>query len=165
MRLALIALTAATAARLFAGQANDGAPPGLEGVPEVVAEVNGNVQEITQQVADALAVEWVTNTPQGAVLSETPAASPSTPTLAPQVADFVPGQLVRVSFPGGLNVRDAPSLNGNVVEGLNYNTMITIVGGPSEYEGLRWYLVQTPSNVTGFVAEGQDGEYFLSSQP
>ncbi len=130
-----------------------------------VAEVNGNLQEITAQVADALAVEWVTNTPQGAVLSEAPVSQPPAQAEPAQVSNFAQGQLVRVAFPGGLNVRDAPTLTGNIIEGLNYNTMITIVDGPIEGDGIQWYLVQTPSNVSGFVAESVDGEYFLSAQP
>ncbi|MBE2182057.1 MAG: SH3 domain-containing protein [Anaerolineae bacterium] len=130
-----------------------------------VAEVNGNLQEITQQVADALAVEWVTNTPQGAILSDAPAEAPPVDTPPQQVSDFTPNQQVRVSWPDGLNVRDAPSLSGNILEGLNFDAVLTIVGGPIEGEGLRWYLVQTASGVSGFVAEGLDGQYFLRAQP
>ncbi len=130
-----------------------------------VAEVNGNLQEITQQVADALAVEWVTNTPQGAILSDAPAEAPPVDVPQQQVSDFAGQQLVRVTWPDGVNMRDAPSLNGNVVEGLNFDAVLTIVGGPIDGDGLRWYLVQAPSGMSGFVAEGLDGQYFLRAEP
>jgi hypothetical protein len=128
-----------------------------------VAEVNGNAEEITAQVADALAVEWVTST-----LDVPPAVPPAQPNAAqptfapvgqpdtggaPPATDFVVGQIVRVVYFDGINLRDAPTIFANSIDGLDFNEQVTIIGGPVEADGLRWWQVRTFENLLGWVAQ------------
>jgi hypothetical protein len=125
-----------------------------------VAEVNGNLQEITAQVADALAVEWVAaplaapavappDASAGADAGFAPVGQPDT--LAG--TGYVVGQIVRVVYFDGINLRDAPSIFANSIDGLNFNEQVTIVGGPTEADGLVWWQVRTFENLVGWVAQ------------
>jgi hypothetical protein len=128
-----------------------------------VAQTNGALQEITAQVADALSVEWVTTPPQnaGAVQND---PAPSVPTEQPASNAFVVGQIVRLVYPSGVNLRDQPSTNANVIGGLDFNTTLTIQDGPVDAEGYRWWYVLTPNNELGWVAQGlADGTAFIGT--
>lgn len=133
------------------------------GVPRYfVAEVNGSLNEISQQVADAIAVEWVTQLPPASA-----AGADSPAVQAPGLTSFQPGQQIYVVYPGGLFLRSSPSFltDDNIVAGLYLNDALTVLSGPVEGDGLRWYSVQTANNEIGFVAEGASGVPYLGSIP
>jgi hypothetical protein len=56
-----------------------------------------------------------------------------------------PGMSVRVQMREGewLNLRDAPSLRGRVIAMLRDKTPLTLVDGPYDADGLRWWKVRT----------------------
>jgi hypothetical protein len=56
-----------------------------------------------------------------------------------------PGMNVRVQMREGewLNLRDAPGLRGRVITMLRDKTPLTLVEGPVEMDGLRWWRVRT----------------------
>jgi hypothetical protein len=55
------------------------------------------------------------------------------------------GMSVRVQMREGewLNLRDAPSLQGRVIAMLRDKTPLTLVAGPHDADGLRWWKVRT----------------------
>jgi hypothetical protein len=122
-------------------------------IPEVgirryyVAQVNGDVREITAEVAGALAVEWV----QGQPPPNSDAAPQAVPPT-PQVARFTAGQQVRV-VAQLLNLRRDPSTINEPVGVVNFGETLTILGEPIVAEGLTWYPVITVDGRTGYVAE------------
>lgn len=61
------------------------------------------------------------------------------------------GAIVRV-IEDSVNLRDAPSINGNVVSMLAIDSLLTVVGGPEEADGYLWYQVLTDDGENeGFV--------------
>ena len=126
-----------------------------------VAQVNGQVEELTAQVADALAVEWVAGRLPPA------AAPPASPTPTAGVAlplgavAFAPGETV-VTTIDGLNVRVQPSIGAPVAALLPQGTALVITGSLLEGEGFRWYPVRLSDQITGFAAAfGPDGAPYL----
>ena len=111
-----------------------------------VAEVNGNVREITAQVAGALAVEWVQGQPPAS--APTPQTNPPTP----QSPLFMVGQQVRV-VAQSLNLRQAASTANEPIGVVNFGETLTILGEPTVAEGITWYPVITADGRTGYVAE------------
>jgi hypothetical protein len=122
-----------------------------------VARVDNAVpQEITAQVANALAVEWVLGTPS----LTTPL--PPAPTFAPTTEVlFAPGEQVRV-VTTELNLRTGPALNFGTIYSLGFNDVVRITGAPVEADGYPWYPVRTAINEEGWVAARIDGEIVLS---
>jgi len=112
-----------------------------------VAQVNGNVREITAEVAGALAVEWVQGQPPAS--APTPQTNPPTPQSAP----FTAGQQVTVVYPDGLNLRAEPSLTGEIVGGAFAGDAVTIIDGPRVGDGITWWFVQAANGVSGWIAE------------
>lgn len=52
----------------------------------------------------------------------------------------------------GLNLRDQPSLAGQVLSTVPDGTPLTVVEGPQERDGLGWWKVQTEAGAQGWVA-------------
>jgi uncharacterized protein YgiM (DUF1202 family) len=67
------------------------------------------------------------------------------------------GQPGRVVAPDGLNMRDQPSSSGQLLLLLPANQRVTVVEGPTEAEGFRWWKVDDGGGNVGWVAES-DGE-------
>jgi uncharacterized protein YgiM (DUF1202 family) len=91
--------------------------------------------------------------------AETPTAAPTatfTATAVPGTALAV-GQPARVVAPDGLNMRDQPSSSGELLLLLGANQRVTVVEGPTEAEGFRWWRVDDGGGNVGWVAES-DGE-------
>lgn len=129
-----------------------------------VARTNGTSLEITPQVANALAVEWVTGNlpPSVDAIATAPPASIDTGegndgAFAPIGAIFEPGQSVRVIFPEGLNLRDQPGLGSNIAGFVPYNLVGTVISGPTTQDGITWWQVQFPDLPVGWIAQ-QVGE-------
>lgn len=102
-------------------------------------------------------------------LSNTPVPPvEAAPTLAPEpTATFTPvplpgtalsaGQPARVTAPTGLNMRDQPSADGELLVLLAPNIKVTVVEGPTDAEGFRWWKVDDGQGNVGWVADS-DGE-------
>lgn len=67
------------------------------------------------------------------------------------------GQPARVVAPDGLNMRDLPSSSGQLLLLLPSNQRVTVVEGPTDAEGFRWWRVDDGDGNVGWVAES-DGE-------
>lgn len=142
-----------------------------------VAEVTGAVREITEQVAGALAVEWLDGVPQ----PDAPTTAPPTPipativppqTLAPvgQVVGqgnygISVNQQVQVISPAGARLRAAPSVNGEELAWLTTYEYVTVIGGPTQADGLTWWEVETGGGQTGWMAESDGFQQLLSLTP
>jgi uncharacterized protein YgiM (DUF1202 family) len=93
------------------------------------------------------------------VAGETPTDAPTatfTTTPVPGTAVAV-GQPARVVAPDGLNMRDLPSSSGQLLLLLPANQRVTVVEGPTEAGGFRWWKVDDGGGNVGWVAES-DGE-------
>jgi hypothetical protein len=101
---------------------------------------------LTEELLAALT--WIpgpTNTPQPPTATAVP-TSTVTPTFAPvEGGQIGVGAYVQVSGTGvGLNVRNAPSLTGNI-EFLGYDAEVFEVrDGPREADGYTWWYLVTP---------------------
>ncbi len=79
-------------------------------------------------------------------------ASVSDPTPEPDDVQYAAGTEV-VVIESDVNMRDAPSASGEVLQVLSQDTALVITGGPEEADGYSWYRVQEPeSGLEGFVA-------------
>jgi hypothetical protein len=67
------------------------------------------------------------------------------------------GQPARVVAPDGLNMRDQPTSSGQLLLLLPSNQRVTVLEGPTEAEGFRWWRVDDGGGNVGWVAES-DGE-------
>ncbi|MEP7290785.1 MAG: SH3 domain-containing protein, partial [Chloroflexota bacterium] len=144
-----------------------------------VAQVNGTVEEITGQVAVALAVEWLDGAPPPAAPTVLPPAIPTQASAAATLApvgvvgsDGVPSvygitinQQVQVISPLGAKLRSAPSTSAQELELLNTYDYVLIIGGPVEAEGLVWWQVQTRTGQSGWAAESDGFQQLLSLTP
>jgi uncharacterized protein YgiM (DUF1202 family) len=90
-----------------------------------------------------------------AVATEAPTAT-FTATPVPGTALSI-GQPARVVAPDGLNMRDQPTSSGQLLLLLPSNQRVTVLEGPTEAEGFRWWRVDDGGGNVGWVAES-DGE-------
>ncbi len=51
----------------------------------------------------------------------------------------------------GVNMRDAPTTGGNVVDQLSDGTAVTITGDSIDADGYTWWPVKTDSGATGYI--------------
>ncbi len=68
------------------------------------------------------------------------------------------GMSVRVST-DELNLRSSPELGPNIIEKYYTGATFQVVGGPECGDGYRWWQVK--QFVTGWMADGESGEYYL----
>lgn len=85
-----------------------------------------------------------------------------TPTPVPGTALIV-GQPARVVAPEGLNVRKEAGVKGNRIGRFAPNERVTVLEGPVDSDGYRWWRVGT-NQLAGWVAEGDGAETWLSPQ-
>jgi hypothetical protein len=58
-----------------------------------------------------------------------------------------------VVIESGVNLRDAPTVEGEIVQVLEIDTALVVTGGPEEADGYTWYQVEDPSTgAEGFIA-------------
>ncbi|HLY25720.1 MAG TPA: DUF3160 domain-containing protein, partial [Aggregatilineales bacterium] len=76
-----------------------------------------------------------------------------------RVTITTPGQ---ISVP--LKVHAQPSLSGTVIGQLADATPLTVLSGPNCVDHYTWWQVQSPA-LTGWVAEGVVGSYFIEPMP
>lgn len=100
----------------------------------------------------------VTATPTSSTLPGlVPTATPlaATPTLAGELTDvFVEGDKVVVTGTegAGLRIRVGAGTGYDRVKTVSEGTVLEIVGGPKEADGLTWYQVRDSANDTGWAA-------------
>jgi hypothetical protein len=79
--------------------------------------------------------------------------------------DLGAGDLARVDYLGTQpkNLRDAPTLDSNVLHALVQGVPLEVIGGPVCADGLNWWQVTVMSTtpVSGWLAEGRRGDYWL----
>lgn len=64
---------------------------------------------------------------------------------------------------GVLNLRAAPSSNAEVLQQIPAGLPFLVEGGPSCVDDLVWWYVNVNGQL-GYIAEGQDGEYFVEPE-
>jgi hypothetical protein len=120
-----------------------------------VASVDGTVQEITQAVAGALAIEWV---------SALPASLSPTPFAPAPASGLTPGGRAEVVFAGGVNLRAAPSLNAEIIGGLELGEQVAVLEGPQLAEDLTWWRVRNQVNREGWAAQSFETNVYLEGR-
>ncbi|GIV71616.1 SH3 domain-containing protein [Caldilinea aerophila] len=106
----------------------------------------------------------VIETPILPVIVETPTPEPTatfTPTPIPGTALMI-GQPARVVAPNGVNMRQEPTVSAALVRYLPSRLKVTIVDGPVEADGYRWWKVDDGEGNIGWSVEN-DGETDLLS--
>ncbi|MCS6844883.1 MAG: SH3 domain-containing protein [Caldilineales bacterium] len=110
--------------------------------------------------------EASTPTPTSALPTSVPTRAVPTPTFTPTPVPgtvLIVGQPARITAPGGLNVRRAPSVKGDRIGRFQANERVIVLEGPVEADGYRWWRVGT-NQLAGWVAEGSGDEVWLSPQ-
>jgi hypothetical protein len=89
--------------------------------------------------------------------------STATPTIRPAPTALAAHVIARVTLPPDytLNVRDRASTAGKVLAQLKDSATVTIVDGPVEANGLRWWKLDTNQGVTGWSVERLDSDQLL----
>jgi PT repeat len=86
--------------------------------------------------------------------TDEPTEEPTEPGTTPtETVVFEPGTPVIINSPSGcVNLREAPTTEfDNIIACLDHGLGLTIVEGPTEAEGIDWYLVDTPEGQ-GYVS-------------
>jgi hypothetical protein len=131
-----------------------------------IASVSGMVQEITETIAGALAVEWIGGVPPPTSDQMGATSTSAAPPAAVQSRyGLSVNQQVQVVAPAGLNLRTLPSTDSPDLALLNAFEYVVIVSGPVEAEGLIWWQVQTATGLVGWSAESAAGIQLLSLEP
>jgi hypothetical protein len=79
-------------------------------------------------------------------------ASTGEPTPEPEDAVYEAGTNV-VVIESDVNMRDAPTVDGEVVQVLELDTPLVVTGGPEDADGYTWYQLEDPATgAEGFVA-------------
>lgn len=114
-----------------------------------VADVNGGISEITNQVGDIRAVNWGRQPPD----SGTGVAIGTPPAGVIEGARLQPGQQLRVnSNTGQLNLREGPSRSANSIGLVTNGEYVAILAGPTEADGVEWWRVQIANGQQGWIA-------------
>jgi hypothetical protein len=94
------------------------------------------------------------------VVNVFPVTAQATCNLAPRLAVGEQG-IVLVTDGQPLNIRDAASINGQLVAQLPEGNAFTVIEGPVCADGLHWWRIQS-GEINGWSAEGMDGAYFVA---
>ncbi|MCA0454963.1 MAG: hypothetical protein LCI00_13405 [Chloroflexi bacterium] len=175
------------------GTIGDGFPERVEWSPDgravfvqangrqFVANINGEVREITGQVAGARAINWVNGElPQGndggnvappstgidpvgvAPVGQPDSGGGGIPSQLPQGivegSEYQPGTQLRVLVQE-LNIRTSPGVNSPIARNLPLFTgeYVVILAGPVDADGARWWQVQTSDGTVGWLAGAING--------
>ena len=92
--------------------------------------------------------------------TDTPLPSP---TLRPPPEAITIGVRVRVDIGEGLalNLRDEPTLNGNLITQLAHGVEVPVIDGPEKVGDLRWWNVDGGEGNVGWVVDALGGEIWL----
>jgi uncharacterized protein YgiM (DUF1202 family) len=56
-----------------------------------------------------------------------------------------------------LNVRTEPAIETNILERLDIGAVVTLLDGPRDTNGYRWWRVRTAQGTEGWAVESADG--------
>jgi hypothetical protein len=83
----------------------------------------------------------------------------------PPQTRLVVGMQARVSYTASgipLRVREEPGLSGKYITRLPNGTQFTVIGGSEEIDNFIWWKITTADGtITGWLAEGEWGEYYV----
>ncbi len=113
--------------------------------------------------------------------TQTTTATPVVPTVAPagtlpavtatpvtgtctMIGRFSVGETGRVTAGPLSNIRDAAGTTAADIGDVQAGEIFTVLAGPTCVESINWWQVQT-ATLTGWMAEGQNGLYFLEPIP
>ncbi|MXY93651.1 MAG: SH3 domain-containing protein [Caldilineaceae bacterium SB0664_bin_27] len=100
--------------------------------------------------------------PSTAPPSPTQTSIPSpTPTVAVRNPLTI-GEPARITVPGGLNVREQPTIRSPAVTLLAQDKRITVLEGPVSSDGYIWWKVDDNQGTVGWVAGGQGIDDWIS---
>jgi hypothetical protein len=118
---------------------------------QFIARVNGQVREITGQVAGTRAINWVIGgLPPGD--NAAPVSPASVPAGVVAGSKYQPGQQLRV-YVLELNVRTGPGVGNPVARAaLITGEYVAILAGPISADNITWWQVQTADGVVGWIA-------------
>ena len=74
------------------------------------------------------------------------------------------GEPARITVPGGLNVREQPTVRSPAVTHLAQDKRITVLEGPVSSDGYIWWKVDDNQGTVGWVAGGQGLEDWITQQ-
>lgn len=91
-----------------------------------------------------------------------PQSCPGSPIQRLQV-----GQMGIITFTDGTltNVRDAPDTTGSVIASLPEGATFRVLDGPVCAGNYSWWMLEFPNGLSGWVAEGDPGAYWLEPYP
>jgi hypothetical protein len=101
-------------------------------------------------------------------LADTPEteATEEAPSTAPPAGTIGVGGYVRVAAPAGLSFRQSASTGGALIQILDADTTLEVIGGPQQADGYTWWeLRKMDDGVEGWSAAGTEDEAFLESAP
>jgi hypothetical protein len=97
-----------------------------------------------------------TETPFPTINPEVPTATPTlflSPTTDPDLIAVLKAEVVGTSGIG-VNMRDAPGLETNIIQVVPEGTIVTVQNEiPEEVDGLRWHMVITPTGQEGWITD------------
>ena len=117
-----------------------------------------SIQPASSLTASPATITAIASSLPATAASGTPVTTASTP-----VSGFSEGALVRTNT-DGVNMRAEASINADIVNELNADIELTIVGGPEEADNLTWYQVQLQGEVQGDWSAGWVARDFLQAE-
>jgi len=128
---------------------------------QFVANVNGQITDITGQAAGQTA-NWITGgLPTGAQAVDSGAGGGTTSDFIPggviENSRYIAGQQLRVAREA-LNIRNEPNLSTSTVIGTAvFEEYVAILAGPVSADNVEWWRVQLASGLQGWIAGQIDG--------
>jgi WD40 repeat protein len=110
----------------------------------------------------------ITPTPTGTITLLPPTFTPASPTSIPTATQRPTATPIPVLHIGGratvyvinndtLNVRTEPAIETNILERLDIGAVVTLLDGPRDTNGYRWWRVRTAQGTEGWAVESADG--------
>jgi len=130
---------------------------------QYIANINGEIREITGQVAGTRAVNWVEGSlppgeplppvdGSGGIVPVGTTAVPSVPLGIVEGSPYLPGQQLRV-YSSELNIRSGPGMAYPFARNfLQTGEYVAILAGPVEADDAVWWQIQTADGVVGWIA-------------
>ena len=126
-----------------------------------VAVINAATPTVVVAPTAVINAEQGTLAPTAPASTDTPGGDPTaapTTQVEPPPADDPPatGQITNgstvVTNDDGVNLRDAPSVTGAVVDVLSMDILLTVTGEMTQADNYDWWPVRTPGGQEGYVA-------------
>ncbi len=118
-----------------------------------VAVINAATPTATIAPTAVLNAEQATVAPTVPSSSEDPTAVPTTPPVDdPPAGGAIANGSTVVTNDDGVNLRDTPSISGEVVDTLSIDIQLTVTGDMIRADEYDWWPVRTPGGQEGYVA-------------